>query len=83
MIGVGYTDENGNVTIEFAEPIDFVGEMSLIVTGCDAWPQTLPILSLPGDCAYVVYDNYAISGGAQPDFGQSIALDLQIKNVAP
>ncbi len=81
MIGVGYTDENGNVTIEFAEPIDFVGEMSLIVTGCDAWPQTLPVLSLPGDCAYVVYDNYAISGGAQPDFGQSIALDLQIKNV--
>ena len=81
MIGVGSTDENGNVTIEFAEPIDFVGEMSLIVTGCDAWPQTLPILSLPGDCAYVVYNNYAISGGAQPDFGQSIALDLQIKNV--
>ena len=81
MIGVGYTDENGNGTIEFAEPIDFVGEMSLVVTGCDAWPQSLPVLSIPGNCAYVVYDNYAISGGAQPDFGTSIALDLQIKNV--
>ena len=81
MIGVGYTDEDGNVTIEFADPIDFVGEMSLIVTGCDAWPQALPVLSLPGNCAYVIYNDYEISGGAQPDYGQSIALDMQIKNV--
>ena len=81
MIGVVYTDADGNGTIEFAEPIDFVGEMSLVVTGCDAWPQSLPLISIPGNCAYVVYDNYAISGGAQPDFGSSIALDLQIKNV--
>ena len=81
MIGVGYTDEGGNVTIEFADPIDFVGEMSLIVTGCDAWPQALPVLSLPGNCAYVIYNDYEISSGAQPDYGQSIALDMQIKNV--
>jgi len=81
MIGVGYTDENGNVTIEFAEPIDFVDEMSLIVTGCDAWPQTLPVLTLPGNCAYIIYDSYEISNGAQPDFGQSIALDMQFRNV--
>ena len=81
MIGVGYTDEDGDVTIEFADPIDFVGEMSLIVTGCDAWPQALPVLSLPGNCAYVIYNDYEISGGAQPDYGQSIALDMQIKNV--
>ena len=81
MIGVGCTDEEGDVTIEFPEPINFVGDMSLIVTGCDAWPQALPVLSLPGNCAYVVFDNYEISGGASPDFGQSIALDVQIKNV--
>ena len=81
MVGVAYTDEDGNATIEFPEPIDFVDEMSLIVTGCDAWPQTLPVISLPGDCAYVIYDSYEISGGAQPNFGQSIALNMQIKNV--
>ena len=81
MIGVGNTDENGSVTIEFTEPIDFVGEMSLVVTGCDAWPQTLPIITLPGNCAYIVYQDYAISGGAQPNYGTSIALDMQVKNV--
>ena len=81
MIGVGYTDEDGNCTIEFPEPINFVDEMNLIVTGCDAWHQSLPIHSIPGDCAYVIYDNYEISGGAQPDYGQSIQLDMQLKNV--
>ena len=83
LIGVGYTDENGNVTIEFAEPINYVGESNLIVTGCDAWPQTLPVLCLPGDCSYLVYDGYEISGGAQPDFGQSIQLNVLLKNVGP
>ncbi|MBR5081482.1 MAG: T9SS type A sorting domain-containing protein [Bacteroidales bacterium] len=81
LIGVAYTDEDGNATIEFPEAIDFVDEMSLIVTGCDAWPQAYPVISLPGNCAYVVYNSHEISGGAQPDFGQYIALDLQVKNV--
>ena len=81
LIGVGYTDEDGNVTIEFADPIDFVGEMSLVITGCDAWPQSLSVLSIPGNCAYIVYQDYTISGGAQPDYGTSIALDMQLKNV--
>ena len=81
MIGLGYTDEDGAVTIEFDEPIDFVDEMSLIVTGCDAWPQTLPVITLPSGTAYVIYDSYEISNGAQPDYGQSIQLDMQLKNV--
>ena len=81
MVGVGYTDEDGHATIEFAEPINFVDEMSLIVTGCDAWPQALPVHSLPSNCPYVIYDSHVISNGAQPDYGQEIALDLQVKNV--
>ena len=81
LIGMGCTDEDGNATIEFSEPIDFVGDMDLIVTGCDAWPQTYPVISLPGNCTYVVYNSHVISGGAQPDYGQYIALDLQVKNV--
>ncbi|MCR5659900.1 MAG: T9SS type A sorting domain-containing protein [Bacteroidales bacterium] len=81
MVGVGYTDENGIAAIEFSDSIDFVGDMSLIVTGSDAWPQTLPVICLPNDCAYVIYDNHEISNAAQPDFGQNIQLDMQLKNV--
>ena len=41
MIGLGYTDETGWATISINGPIN--GLISLIVTGCDAWPQTFHI----------------------------------------
>ena len=41
LIGVAYTDENGNANIVFDEPIELAVGMTLIVTGCDAWPQTI------------------------------------------
>ena len=81
LVGVGYTDEDGDANIEFKVPIDFVDAMDLIVTGCNAWPQTLPVISVPIGCAYVVYNGYEIHVGVQPDFGQNIALDMQFKNV--
>ena len=81
LLGVAYTDENGACLVELDEPINFVGEMSLIVTGCDAWPLTLPVMSYPIDSPYVVYYSYEISNGAQPDFGQDIQLDMRFKNL--
>ena len=41
MIGLGYTDETGWATISINGPLN--GLISLIVTGCDAWPQTFHI----------------------------------------
>jgi len=48
MIGVGYTDETGTAIIENYEPMDY-DSITLIVTGCDAWPQTItiPLLDTP------------------------------------
>jgi len=43
LIGLANTDEAGMAVIEFTEPIDFIDGKTLIVTGCDAWPQTLTI----------------------------------------
>ena len=40
LVGCAYTDENGLATIEFDNISD---NYTLIVTGCDAWSQTLPI----------------------------------------
>ena len=83
LIGFGTTNENGEAEIEFAPAIDFVGEVSLIVTGCDAWPQTLEVLTMPSNCAYVVYDSYEIddNGNGQADFGETLSLNLSVKNV--
>lgn len=44
LLGHANTDENGMATLSFDEPIDFSGNLRIIVTGCDAWPQTLPVV---------------------------------------
>ncbi len=41
LLGIAYTDESGNATIICDESVMISDGMKLIVTGCDAWPQTL------------------------------------------
>ena len=41
LLGVAYTDESGLAIIEFSEPVELADGMNLIVTGCDAWPQSI------------------------------------------
>ena len=41
MIGLGYTDETGWATVAIDDPMNYVAELKLIITGCDAWPQTV------------------------------------------
>ena len=43
LIGAAYTDESGNATLLFDESVVIADGMTLIVTGCDAWPQALTI----------------------------------------
>ena len=43
LFGVAYTDEFGNATIVVDESVVISDGMKLIVTGCDAWPQTLTL----------------------------------------
>ena len=43
LVGVAYTDENGMATIEFDDNLGHYAHMQLIVTGCDAWPQTITL----------------------------------------
>ena len=43
MIGLGYTEEDGKAIVEIEDPLDYVADLNLTVTGCDAWPQTLSI----------------------------------------
>lgn len=83
LLGFGLTDANGQTEITFDPMLDFVDNINLIVTGCDAWPQTLETLILPGNCAYVVYNNYEINdnGNGQADFGESFTLNMSVKNV--
>ena len=41
LLDVAYTDESGMAILEFGEPVELTDGMMLIVTGCDAWLQTI------------------------------------------
>ena len=43
LVGIAYTDENGHATIEFDGDLGHYAHMQLVVTGCDAWPQTITL----------------------------------------
>lgn len=43
MIGLGYTNETGWAVVEIDDPLNYVADLTFIVTGCDAWPQTFHI----------------------------------------
>ena len=43
LVGVAYTDENGMATIEINDDLGHYAHMQLVVTGCDAWPQTITL----------------------------------------
>ena len=43
LVGVAYTDENGMANIEFDDDLGIYPNMELIVTGCDAWPQSIAL----------------------------------------
>ena len=43
MLGLGYTDENGLAIVEIDDPLNYVADLSLIVTGCDAWPTMITL----------------------------------------
>ena len=43
LVGMAYTDEEGVATIEFDDNLGAYAHMQLVITGCDAWPQTFTL----------------------------------------
>ena len=49
LVGVAYTDENGMATIEFDDNVGAYAHMQLVITGCDARPQTITLVQVGTD----------------------------------
>lgn len=82
VIAMGVTNDEGVAEITIDGGLQSVGEMKLKVTGVNAWPQEVNIMALPNNTPYVVYDSYALSGGAQQvEFNGEYAFDMILRNV--
>ena len=81
LVAEGVTDENGVAEIVFEGGLQTVGEMKMKVTGVNAWPQEVEMMSVHSNTPYVVYDSYTLNGGEQLEYGGNYQFNLTLKNV--
>ncbi|MBN1423445.1 hypothetical protein JXA88_02710 [Candidatus Fermentibacteria bacterium] len=75
----GYTNGAGQVTLS-ATPAT-VGDVELTVTACNQQPvlSTVPVTASSGP--YVVYDGNTILGDGYADVGDTVSMNIQLRNV--
>lgn len=78
LIGFGITDANGDVELNFASALDVIGEMRLVVTGQNAWPQTYEVIGFDSNEAFVYGDIIGLDGPA--DYGTERLISLNLYN---
>ena len=78
LIAFGMTDEYGNADVNFAEALDVADTLQLIITGPNAWPQTINIIGIDGNTAFIYPQTLDIHGDFV--FGRSISMDVDFKN---
>lgn len=86
MLGYSITDENGEAVIELSEPINFVGEACLKVSGMNSFTRIFNIDCINDDEPYVYIDRLIVddsegNNNGIIDFGEYILLNAVVKNV--
>ena len=85
LLAFGMTDDEGKAQLEFAQPLDVEGAMSLIVTGPNAICQTYEVMGFNDNAAYVYAKEIEIddadgNDNAKLDYGETINLDMDFYN---
>ena len=78
LLAFGMTDVNGNADIDFADALDVADTLQLIITGPNAWPQTINILGINNNTAFVYPQDVDIHGDFL--YGSNISMDVDFKN---
>lgn len=86
LLAFGLTDNNGEATLEFAEPLNANETMKLIVTGPNAWCQTYDVEVVEHNTAYVYAKEIEIddsegNDNGRLDFGETVNLNIDFFNV--
>lgn len=79
--------EDGTATVNFEEPPEEPGEVTLAITGFNKVTYINEEIQVnPPDGPYVIFDDYVIDDAAgndngEADFGEEVLLDITLKNV--
>jgi len=85
IIGRGITDGSGNLILNLFSPLLLMDDISLSIIAHNRNRYT-DIISVTEDGPYVVYDHHTFTeiagnNNGQPDYGESLYLDLGLKNI--
>ena len=78
LLAFGMTDENGVADVTFSGGLDVADTLKLIITGPNAYPQTLNIIGINNNTAFVYPQSTDIHG--EFVFGRNISMDVNFKN---
>jgi hypothetical protein len=86
VYGIGQTDASGQAQIDFTQTITDLGEAAIFVSGYNCLLNEFPVMVIPNEGAYVVYDSSEINdeqgnNNGLPDYTESILLTTTLKNV--
>ncbi|MBN3034529.1 MAG: hypothetical protein JW861_03020 [Bacteroidales bacterium] len=87
MHGTAKTNSSGIATIFFDPVFTQLGQADLIINGYNSLATTFPITIIPNSGSYVIYSSHTVddsqggNGNGLPDFGEEIALGMEIMNV--
>ena len=81
VIAMGATDENGVAEMTIDGGLQYVGTMTMKVSGVNSYPQDVNILGVSGNTPYVVYDSYTLNGGTQIEYNGEYSFNMVFSNV--
>ncbi|MBN1423090.1 hypothetical protein JXA88_00910, partial [Candidatus Fermentibacteria bacterium] len=80
-LGSGYTDGAGTVNVTLNEPLNVPGTVKLTITGYNKEPIQADIEVIPPTGPYVIYQSTTVLGDGQADIGETVSLNIELKNV--
>ena len=81
LLGAGYTDASGDVTVTFVEPLPAPGTMLMTITAYNYEPVIDDVLIIAPNGPYVIYSDNTILGDGSADVGDNVSMSVTLENV--
>jgi hypothetical protein len=81
LLGSGYTNASGMVDVVLGAPLDTPGTVTITITAYNKVPIQDDIEVIPPSGPYLVYQSSAVLGDGQADIGETVSLNVELKNV--
>lgn len=81
LLGSAFTDETGVAEINFDEPLTYNGDLRLVITGQNSWPQISTIHTQMYETPYVIYNSHSTNtDDGIVDFADSLTFNVVVRN---